>query len=175
MPCSRSRSSSSCTSFRCVSFRYKKHHSSTSPFSDGFLTGACSRHRCWYVQISTLAYTFGVTLASILLVLSTLAAFGVTRTILAPLVGAIANREVLSITVILGSIVCVVFCVLFLVSSALHDLANGTRSLYNYLLANAYAEDNTSAPSFIMNHCSLCVHGMDLVVVAIIGIDIFVS
>ena len=132
------------------------------------------------MQISTLAYTFGVTLASILLVLSTLAAFGVTRTILAPLVGAIANREVLSITVILGSIVCVVFCVLFLVSSALHDLANGTRSLYNFLLANAYAEDNTSA-SFIMNHCSLplymdvCVHGMDLVVVAIIGIDIFVS
>ena len=57
--------------------------------------------------------------------------------------GTLATREVLSVTVIIGSICCVSFCVMFLVSSALHDLANGTKSLYNYVIANAaYTDDN---------------------------------
>ena len=96
------------------------------------------------LQISTFVYTTGAVALGILVLLALLS-FQTTRKIVGPIVAAIATREFLSIAVILGSIICVVFCVTFLISSALHDLADGTRSLYNYIVANAYTDDNTSA------------------------------
>ena len=94
-------------------------------------------------QVSTFVYTTGAVVLGILVLLALLS-FQTSRTIIGPIVGAIATREFLSVAVILGSIICVVFCVTFLVASALHDLADGTRSLYNYIVANAYTDDNTS-------------------------------
>lgn len=101
-------------------------------------------------QVSTFVYTTGAVVLGILVLLALLS-FQTSRTIIGPIVGAIATREFLSVAVILGSIICVVFCVTFLVASALHDLADGTRSLYNYIVANAYTDDNTSTQTFLCN------------------------
>lgn len=96
-------------------------------------------------QIFTIIRIACATMLAVVVVLALLSFRFTRRRIATPIVGAIASREILSIAMILGSIVCVVFCVTFLVSSALHDLADGTRSLYNYIIDNTYTEDKTGA------------------------------